>query len=185
MFKIIIVILICTVVGLVVFSAVDKLSGVITDTSAVNHSASASGLSQLYVTISGEVTRPSTYYIALNSTLGDLIAAAGGATTNADTYAFDTDFVLENKQNFYIAPIFDNENVCTSTPISKVNLNSADKTTLMTVSAFGSVISQAIIDYRTLNGPYKRLEEIKNVNGIGSATFEKSKNYLRLQSPDQ
>lgn len=183
MFKIIIAIIICTVVGLIVFSAVDKLSGAITDTSS-NHNASLSGPSQLYVTISGEVTRPSTYYISLNSTLGDLIAAAGGATTNADTYAFDTGFVLENKQSFFIAPIFDNENVCSSTPISKVNINAADKTTLMTVSAFGSVIAQAIIDFRTLNGPFKRIEEIKNVNGIGSATFEKSKNFLRLQSSD-
>jgi competence protein ComEA len=114
--------------------------------------------------------------------LGDLIGVAGGATSNADTSAFDTSFVLENKQSFYIAPLFDNENACSSSPITKVNINSDDKATLMTVSAFGSAVSEAIIEYRTQNGPFKRIEEIKNVNGIGSATFEKSKNYIRLKS---
>lgn len=179
MFKIIIGVIVCTLIGLIVFSFVDKVTGAINGSDA-SSSVSSSTVSQLYVTISGEVNRPSTYYIALNSTLGDLISAAGGATTNADTGAFDTTFVLENKQSFYIAPLFDNENACSSSPISKVNINGDDKATLMTVTAFGSTVAQAIVDYRTSNGPYKRLEEIKNVSGIGSATFEKAKNYIRL-----
>jgi competence protein ComEA len=182
MFKIIIGVIVATVVGLIVFSVVDRVTNTISGDDASSKVAYSSGVSQLYVTISGEVARPSTYYVPLNSTLGDLISAAGGATTNADAGAFDTGFVLENKQSFYIAPIFDNEDVCASTPISKVNINSDDKETLMSVSAFGSAISQAIIDYRTANGPYKRIEEIKNVSGIGTATFEKCKKYIRLTS---
>ena len=181
MFKIIIGVLICTVIGLIVFSVVDKVSASITGGNS-STSKTSSQPSQLYETIAGEVTRPSTYYIALNSTLGDLISAAGGATTNADTGAFDVSFVLENKQSFYIAPLFDNNDTCTSSPISKVNINAADKATLMTVSAFGSTIAEAIVNYRTENGPFKRIEELKNVSGIGSATFEKSKNYVRLKS---
>jgi competence protein ComEA len=181
MIKIIVGVLVATVIGLIVFSFVDKVSGQITS-AAVSKTVSSNDPSQLYVTIAGEVLRPSTYYVNINSTLGDLIGVAGGATSNADTSAFDTSFVLENKQSFYIAPLFDNENACSSSPITKVNINSDDKATLMTVSAFGSAVSEAIIEYRTQNGPFKRIEEIKNVNGIGSATFEKSKNYIRLKS---
>jgi competence protein ComEA len=179
MAKVIIGVIIVTIVFLIVFSVVDRVTNTIVNTSST--SVVSSTVSQLYVTISGEVTRASTYYIAAESTLGDLITAAGGATTNADEKAYDTSFVLENKQSFYIAPLYDNSNTCSSSPIAKVNLNTADKDTLMTVSAFGSTVSQAIIDYRTANGAFKRLEEIKNVTGIGSATFEKAKNYIRLK----
>jgi competence protein ComEA len=50
----------------------------------------------------------------------------------------------------------------------------------MSVSAFSSTVAQAIVSYREDKGAYKRLEDLKNVSGIGNATFEKCKNYVTL-----
>ena len=61
-----------------------------------------------------------------------------------------------------------------------VNINSATKEMLEALDGIGPVKAQAIIDYRKKNGPFKRLDEIKNVDGIGDATFEKIRRDIAL-----
>ena len=67
-------------------------------------------------------------------------------------------------------------------PIVKVNINSDDEEGLQTVKGIGSTVARAIVNYRKTNGEYKRIEDLKNVSGIGNATFEKIKDYVRLRS---
>jgi competence protein ComEA len=178
MFKAIIAIIITTVVVLIIMAVVDKTTAEIVDSTPA--SASLSAADSLQVTITGEVNHTGTYLLSLSSTLKDLLDAAGGATANADPKAYDVSFVLANKETFYIAPIYDNGNTCAVTPISKVCVNTADKTALLGVSAFSTSVAQAIVAYRESNGAFKRLEELKEVSGVGNATFEKCKNYITL-----
>jgi len=178
MFKTIIAIIITTVVVLIIMAVVDKTTSTIV--SSTPTSTSASVADSLQVTITGEVNHTGTYLLALKSSLKDLLDAAGGATSNADPKAYDTAFLLENKQTFFIAPIYDNGNTCAVTPIPKVCINNADKATLLGVSAFSTSVAQAIVTYRESNGSFKRIEELKNVTGLGNATFEKCKNYVTL-----
>jgi len=42
------------------------------------------------------------------------------------------------------------------------------------------VIAQRIIDYRDTNGPFEKIEDIKNVSGIGDVTFEKMRNEITV-----
>ena len=52
-----------------------------------------------------------------------------------------------------------------------VNINTADKTELTTLYGIGEVKAQAIIDYRTQRGPFRKIEDLVQVKGIGVATF--------------
>ena len=61
-----------------------------------------------------------------------------------------------------------------------VNINSASKEQLETLDGVGPVKAQAIIDYRKKNGPFKKVEDIKKVDGIGEATFNAIKKDLVL-----
>jgi competence protein ComEA len=61
-----------------------------------------------------------------------------------------------------------------------VNINSASKEQLETLDGVGPVKAQAIIDYRKKNGPFKKVEDIKKVDGIGDATFNSIKKDLVL-----
>jgi len=62
-----------------------------------------------------------------------------------------------------------------------VNINTDTKEKLMSVNGFGSAISDALIAYRATTN-FKRIEDIKNVTGIGNATFEKIKNFITIRS---
>jgi competence protein ComEA len=61
-----------------------------------------------------------------------------------------------------------------------VNINSATKEQLESLDGVGPVKAQAIIDYRKKNGPFKKLEDVKNVDGIGEATYDKIKGNIQL-----
>ncbi|MDO5491905.1 MAG: helix-hairpin-helix domain-containing protein [Bacillota bacterium] len=62
-----------------------------------------------------------------------------------------------------------------SNPGGKININTADITQLQTITGVGPVTAQKIIDYRTENGRFSSIEDLKNISGIGEKTFEKMK----------
>jgi competence protein ComEA len=70
-----------------------------------------------------------------------------------------------------------------SLPVSAstlININTADKASLMTLTGIGEVKAQAIIDYRVANGPFAAIEDIMNVSGIGTATFNNIKSSITI-----
>lgn len=61
---------------------------------------------------------------------------------------------------------------------SKVSINTATLEELQTLIGIGKSKAEAIIEYRTKNGLFKTIEDIKNVSGIGDAAFEKIKDSI-------
>lgn len=62
----------------------------------------------------------------------------------------------------------------------KININTAGYEELQRITGVGPVIAQRIIDYRNANGPFRKLEELKEVKGIGDATFEKMRDEIEI-----
>lgn len=60
----------------------------------------------------------------------------------------------------------------------KVNINTADIYTLMSLPGIGETYAQRIIDYRAANGPFEDISDIKNVEGIGDKRYESIKNLI-------
>ncbi len=183
MVKLFAAVLVVSVVVIVVFQFIDpkvEKAGGNAATTLVDNSNTTSGT--ISVSISGEVKKAGTYALEDNTTLEELIGVAGGLTTNADDCAFNTSYLLEDKMSFYIAPKYDHSDVCSMEPIVKCNINKDDEEGLQTVKGIGSTVARAIVNYRNNNGEYKRIEDLKKVSGIGNATFEKIKDYVRLRS---
>lgn len=61
-----------------------------------------------------------------------------------------------------------------------VNLNTATKDELVALQGIGPVKAQAILDYRAAHGPFKSVEQLKDVKGIGAKRFEKLKPELSV-----
>jgi len=65
---------------------------------------------------------------------------------------------------------------------AQVNINTADADALSDeLSGIGQSKAEAIVAYRDLHGPYKQIEDLTNVKGIGLSTIEKNKSKLVLE----
>src|SRR5574344_1852146 len=90
MTKIIVGVLIVTIIGLIAFAFVDKVTGNIISTP--NNSLTVeSSYDTLTITITGEVKKTGTYIVPLSSKLSAVIEAAGGATATATTEIYTLD----------------------------------------------------------------------------------------------
>lgn len=64
---------------------------------------------------------------------------------------------------------------------SKININTATQVELETIPGVGPSTATKIITYRDENGSFQKIEDIKEVSGIGEAKFEKMKHYIRVK----
>jgi len=68
--------------------------------------------------------------------------------------------------------------------LQKININSATKKQLMTLSGVGEKVATSIIAYREKIEPFKAPEDIMKVKGIGIKTFEKNKDRIIVKMPE-
>jgi len=61
-----------------------------------------------------------------------------------------------------------------------ININTANADELTKLNGIGEVKAKAIVAYREDNGFFKSIEEIKNVKGIGEATYLKIKDFITV-----
>ena len=61
-----------------------------------------------------------------------------------------------------------------------MNINTASLAELDALQGVGPSTAQKIIDYRTANGGFKTIDEIKNVPGIGDAKFAAMKDFITV-----
>ena len=162
------------------------------------------------VDIKGQINNPGIYEVPISSRVIDVINLAGGLTVNADTsvinlskkvidemviivYSKDevTNFkkTKEIEQQVQEQCIQKDENslkndACISynknTSTNKVSINNASKEELMTLPGIGESKAKDIIDYRTKNGPFKKIEDLKNIPGIGENVYNNLKENITL-----
>ncbi|HZM69905.1 MAG TPA: helix-hairpin-helix domain-containing protein [Candidatus Cryosericum sp.] len=62
----------------------------------------------------------------------------------------------------------------------KVNINAATVDELVTLPGIGPSYAQRIVEYREKNGPFKKVEDLLNVRGIGEKTFERIRDRITI-----
>lgn len=62
----------------------------------------------------------------------------------------------------------------------RIDLNSAGVDELKTLPGIGEVLAQRIVAYRREHGPFKSLDELTNVSGIGKSVIEKISDLVEL-----
>ena len=143
---------------------------------------------ELVVYVCGAVRRPGVYHLAPGARVADLLAAAGGAGAKAELQAVNLAARLADGQQVVVpargasvsgAAAADSaatdttgsgasEAAGTAAP---VDLNTATAAQLDALPGVGPATAQKIIDYRTANGGFKTVADLKNVPGIGDAKF--------------
>ena len=62
----------------------------------------------------------------------------------------------------------------------KVNINTAGVDELVTLPGIGKAYAERIVEYRQKNGPFKKVEDLLNVRGIGEKTFDRIRDRLTI-----
>lgn len=62
-----------------------------------------------------------------------------------------------------------------------VNINTATAEELQNLPGIGETRAQSIIEYRETNGAFQKVEDLKNISGIGDKTFEKLKDKVTVK----
>ena len=142
--------------------------------------------SLLGVYVIGAVNKPDVYDLPIGANVKDAIAAAGGATAEADLDRINLALRLTDQMQVRVprkgevVPPFPGGD---STPGSNgvlININTATLEQLDALPGIGLSYAQAIIDYRIQNGAFKTIEDIKNVKHIGDSVFAKIKDRITV-----
>ena len=135
---------------------------------------------------------PGMYEIDSPARIAQAIDAAGGLTEDASIDSINLASSVEDGQQIIVKSIDEiskgdvasasgNGDISNSTGDStsgKVNINTANATELQTVSGIGPAKAKKIIDYRTSNGPFKSIDDLTKISGIGEKTLESLKDSL-------
>lgn len=151
----------------------------------------------IVVEIKGEVVKPNVYTLAENSRVNDIIEKAGGLTSEANINNINRASLLSDGECIVIRNINDkdvdmqeenlNDKVNTlsqggssASSGDSININTASKDELKTLSGIGDTKADAIIEYRDSNGGFKSIDELKNVSGIGEGTLNKIREKINI-----
>lgn len=104
-----------------------------------------------------------------------------------------SDFKLQQSSTQYMiekcnCPVVDNTTCLNSNKSSNdskgqnsiININTATLDELTTLDGIGESKAKSIIEYRTKNGPFKNIQEIMNVSGIGESAYNKIKERIEV-----
>ena len=150
--------------------------------SASNHAAKESAAQPVYVYVCGCVQSPGVYETCEGARIYTLIEMAGGFTDEAAGWLVSMAETVCDGQTLYVPSKEQAESGAVLVPgnqqtqtSAKVNINSATKEQLMTLTGIGESRADDIISYRSKNGGFKTIEDIMNVSGIKEAAYEKIK----------
>lgn len=142
----------------------------------------------IIVDVGGAVKVPQVVELDADSRVADAVAAAGGLLETADTAGINQAAFLTDGEKIYIPE--KGENLSDLAELSgaeglssgddKVNINTATSEELQTLSGVGPATAEKILDYRSSNGAFKRIEDLKKIDGIGDKTFEKLKEQIKV-----
>jgi competence protein ComEA len=160
--------------------------------------ATASPAADAVVYVCGAVRSPGVVRLPQGARVADALELAGGATARAELAAVNLAARVVDGQQILVpektaangqsgggaGPSAAAAAAATAAgaavPGAPVNINTASLTELDTLQGVGPSTAQKIIDYRTANGPFARIEDIMNVSGIGEARFAALKDSITV-----
>ncbi|NMB33632.1 MAG: competence protein ComEA [Clostridium sp.] len=166
---------------------------------------------EIKVYVTGEVNNVGIVTLLKGQLISDAIDKAGGPTENADVeninmvYKLEENVMLKIKskneetpeENAENTPPNDNNKGISiishssgtvveekdekSTTGSKININTATASELMTIPGVGPSTAEKIISYREQNGRFEQVADIMNVSGIGERKFEQMEELISTE----
>ena len=152
------------------------------DGSSKNATSKNSPSSGKYVVqVSGAVNSPGVYELSGEPRIFHAILMAGGLREDADVSSLNQAEKISDGQKIVIKT---RDEVAMEAAVSandgKVNINTADAKTLMTLPGIGESKANSIIKYRESKGSFNSIEDIKNISGIKDGVYNKIADSIKV-----
>lgn len=145
---------------------------------------------EIVVDVKGAVKNPGIYHLPSDSRIFQAIEAAGGTTDEADTNQLNmADFLTDGMA--VVVPAKGEEaselqqtsggTGGDSMGTGKVNVNRATEEELQTLNGIGPSKAAAIVQDREENGPFKSVDDLDRVSGIGEKTLENIRDSITVR----
>jgi competence protein ComEA len=120
------------------------------------------------VHVSGAVGEPGLVELTEGSRIADAIAAAGGASADADLGGLNLASMIRDGDHIVVLT-HDERAVSPTGGTEGIDLNRATASELEALPGVGPVLAQRIVDHRTEHGPFATVEDLLDVTGIGES----------------
>ncbi|MGN0711416.1 MAG: helix-hairpin-helix domain-containing protein [Anaerovoracaceae bacterium] len=155
---------------------------------------------KIYVDVSGCVAKTGVYELDEGSRVYEAIDMAGGILENADVSNLNMAQILRDQDKITVSSFKEIQKNPTVQGVSNrgsvavtnaseavnqqsdsiININTADSSELQKITGIGPAMAEKIINYRTENGSFSRIEDLMKVSGIGEKTFAKFKDKITV-----
>lgn len=143
--------------------------------SAVPSAEAAAEPETLFVHVSGAVAKPGLYELGKGSRVADAVNAAGGFAADAAEDSCNLARIVEDGEHVVVAKQGEGSPAqaaqardgATGGSAGLVNVNTASADQLEELPGIGAATAQKIVSERTANGPFKSVEDLTRVSGIG------------------
>ena len=138
---------------------------------------------EIVVYICGSVQNPGVYELLPGARVYEAVEAAGGLLDEAAVDQLNQAALLEDGQQITVLSKEEAQNQAVEVAEAEegvVNINSAGKEELMTLTGIGEMKAEAILQYRKEHGSFSSVDELMSVDGIKESTFSKVKDKIRI-----
>ena len=146
---------------------------------------------KVYVHITGAVKKPGVYIFDGKPRVIEVVEKAGGfkkdalksSINQAEMVADGAQIVIESKKDKKKEAATEGDRDSAGGQQDNaglLNINTATKEELMTLTGIGESKAMAIISYREENGDFGKIEDIMNITGIKTGVFDKIKNQIKV-----
>ncbi|NKQ53820.1 ComEA family DNA-binding protein [Amycolatopsis sp. K13G38] len=145
--------------------------------------------SSLVISVVGKVRAPGLVTVPAGARVADALRAAGGAVDGTDVSALNLARKLTDGEQLYVgvpAPAGAQPGVVAPDASSggagsgKVNLNTATQEQLDSLPGVGEVTAKRIIDWRAQHGTFTSVEQLQEVDGIGTTRFSRLRDQVTV-----
>lgn len=139
----------------------------------------------IMVHVCGMVRSPGLIILESESRVFDAIQKAGGLLEDANVDIINLAKKLTDEEKVYIPKIGEESEYTEVLEIESsnnkklININTADKSELITLPGIGDKTAEKILDYRESN-KFSNIEDIKNVSGIGDKKYLEIKDFIAV-----
>jgi len=128
---------------------------------------------EVVVHVAGRVERPGVIRLPAGSRIADAIDAAGGALKERDLDSVNLARVLVDGEQIQVG-------IAATAQESGIDINSASASELEDLPGIGPVLAGRIVEWRTTRGPFTSVDDLGQVEGIGSSVLEELRSAARV-----